>query len=232
MTLTASPIANPAKNPYLRPKYHNPINMKQFLVILMAAAAVLSCQSPQQAAEPAGVTFDDVVATRRSIRKFEAGKTISEAEIRTLIATAQEAPSWANTQTSRYYVALTPEKADAVREVIGEWNKKNTEGAPVFIVSTYVKDKSGFRNDGIPANEVGNGWGAYDNGLSDAHLILKARAMGFDTLIMGGRDADALRALFNIPEEETIMAVLALGYRAADPQRPARKPLDEILKFF
>ncbi len=26
--------------------------------------------------------------------------------------------------------------------------------------------------------------------------------------------------------------VIALGYRAADPQRPARKPLDEILKFF
>lgn len=203
--------------------------MKQFLVILMAAAAVLSCKSNPQ---PAVVSFDDVVATRRSIRQFEAGRTISEAEIRTLIATAQEAPSWTNSQPSRYYVALSPDKADAVREVIGEWNRKNTEGAPVFIVSTYVKNTSGFRRDGEPANEVGNGWGAYDNGLSDAHLILKARAMGFDTLIMGGRDADALRALFNIPEEETIMAVLALGYRAADPQRPARKPLDEILKFF
>ena len=205
--------------------------MKQFIVILMAAAAVLSCQNTPKS-EPAGASFDNVIASRRSIRSFDAGKTISEAEIRTLIATAQEAPSWANTQTSRYYVALSKEKADAVREVIGEWNKKNTEGAPVFIVSTYVKNKSGFRNDGEPANEIGNGWGAYDNGLSDAHLILKARAMGFDTLIMGGRDADALRSIFNIPEEETIMAVLALGYRAVDPDRPARKPLDEILKFF
>lgn len=205
--------------------------MKQFIVILMVAAAVLSCQNTPKS-EPAGASFDDVIASRRSIRSFDAGKTISEAEIRTLIATAQEAPSWANTQTSRYYVALSKEKADAVREVIGEWNKKNTEGAPVFIVSTYVKNKSGFRNDGEPANEIGNGWGAYDNGLSDAHLILKARAMGFDTLIMGGRDADALRSIFNIPEEETIMAVLALGYRAVDPDRPARKPLDEILKFF
>ena len=203
--------------------------MKQFLVILMAAAAVLSCKSNPQ---PAVVSFDDVVATRRSIRQFEAGRTISEAEIRTLIATAQEAPSWTNSQPSRYYVALSPEKADAVREVIGEWNRKNTEGAPVFIVSTYVKNTSGFRRDGEPANEVGNGWGAYDNGLSDAHLILKARAMGFDTLIMGGRDADALRTLFNIPEEETVMAVIALGYRAVDPERPARKPLDEILTIF
>ena len=203
--------------------------MKQFLVILMAAAAVLSCKSNPQ---PVVVSFDDMVATRRSIRQFEAGRTISEAEIRTLIATAQEAPSWTNSQPSRYYVALSPEKADAVREVIGEWNRKNTEGAPVFIVSTYVKNTSGFRRDGEPANEVGNGWGAYDNGLSDAHLILKARAMGFDTLIMGGRDADALRTLFNIPEEETVMAVIALGYRAVDPERPARKPLDEILTIF
>lgn len=203
--------------------------MKQFLVILMAAAAVLSCKSNPQ---PAVVSFDDVVATRRSIRQFEAGRTISEAEIRTLIATAQEAPSWTNSQPSRYYVALSPEKADAVREVIGEWNRKNTEGAPVFIVSTYVKNTSGFRRDGEPANEVGNGWGAYDNGLSDAHLILKARAMGFDTLIMGGRDADALRTIFSIPEQETVMAVIALGYRAVDPERPARKPLDEILTIF
>ena len=87
--------------------------MKQFLVILMAAAAVLSCQNNQEP-EPAGASFDDVVATRRSIRKFEAGKTISEAEIRTLIATAQEAPSWANTQTSRYYVALSPARLHRV----------------------------------------------------------------------------------------------------------------------
>ena len=224
-------VCSPAENDYLRTLEQIRLGMTQFILILLAAAAVLSCKSGQQA-EPAGVSFDDVIATRRSIRSYEAGKTISEADIRTLIATAQDAPSWANTQTSRYYVALSQEKADAVREVIGEWNKKNTENAPVFIISTYVKNKSGFRNDGVPANEVGNGWGAYDNGLSDAHLILKARAMGFDTLIMGGRDADALRSIFSIPEEETIMAVIALGYRAVDPERPARKPLDEILKFF
>lgn len=203
--------------------------MKRVLFLLAMALMMASCQNEHQT--PA-VSFDDVIASRRSIRSYEAGKTITEAEVRTLIATAQEAPSWANSQTSRYYVALSAEKADAVREVIGEWNKKNTEGAPVFIVSTFVRGKSGFRRDGEPANEVGDGWGAYDNGLSDAHLVLKARAMGFDTLIMGGRDADALRSIFSIPEEETIMAVIALGYRAADPDRPARKPLDEILRFF
>ena len=86
---------------------------------------------------------------------------------------------------------------------------------------------------GKPAtNEVGDGWGAYDNGLSNCYLILKTRAMGFDTRIMGMREADKLRELFTIPESETIMAVIALGYRAEEPNRPERKNLDEIVKFF
>ena len=56
--------------------------------------------------------------------------------------------------------------------------------------------------------------------------------MGFDTLIMGMRDADELRKLFDIPENETIMAVISLGYRAGEPNRPERRSLDDIVKFF
>lgn len=200
-----------------------------FLALMMLAVpSALSCKGRQA---PAGPSFDDVIASRRSIRSYDAGKTISEAEVRTLLAAAQEAPSWTNSQPSRFYVAMSQDKRDAVREVIGEWNKKNTEGAQALIVSTFERGLSGFFR-GSPANELGDGWGAYDNGLCNAFLVLKARAMGFDTLIMGARDADALRSIFDIPEGETVMAVIALGYRAVDPQRPPRKDLDEIAKFF
>ena len=44
--------------------------------------------------------------------------------------------------------------------------------------------------------------------------------------------ADGLRKAFNIPENETIMAVISLGYRAAEPDRPDRRPLTEIVKFY
>ena len=81
-------------------------------------------------------------------------------------------------------------------------NKERIKDAPVLIVSTFERGKSGFFH-GNPTNEFGEGWGAYDNGLSNCYLILKARAMGFDTLIMGMRDADALRGLFSIPSNET-----------------------------
>lgn len=151
--------------------------------------------------------------------------------MRTLLKAVQEAPSWANQQPSKYYVAISPEKVSALSELVGPRNKENVAGAPVLIVSTFEKGKSGFFR-GEPANEIGDGWGAYDNGLSNAYLVLKARAMGFDTLIMGMRDSGAIRSLFGIPENEEVMAVVSLGYRAGEPNQPVHRDLDEVAKFF
>lgn len=205
--------------------------MKFNTLLLSAAAAVslfASCGS--SSTETSAVLFDDVIATRRSVRAYDADKKISEAEVRELLISTQQAPSWANMQPSKYYVAISQDKIDAVKEVIGS-NKRNVEGAPVLIVSTFEKGKSGFFQ-GNPANEAGDLWGAYDNGLSNAYFVLKARAMGFDTLIMGMRDSEALRGIFNIPETEAVMAVISLGYRTSDPSAPRHRNLDEIVKFF
>ena len=201
--------------------------MKRILFLTALAAQFVLSAVAQEKQSP---SFDEVLTSRRSIRSYDATKTISEAEVRTLMEAVQEAPSWANQQPSKYYVAMTPEKVAAVQDLVGG-NKQRIQGAPVLIVSTFERGKSGFFN-GTATNEVGDGWGAYDNGLSNCYLILKARAMGFDTLIMGMRESDKLRALFNIPENETVMAVIALGYRKNQPIQPRHRPLDDVVKFF
>jgi len=199
------------------------------MILALSVVAVMACgqQPAQQSSSP---SFDEVLATRRSVRSFDASKSISEAEVRTLLTAAQEAPSWANMEPTKYYVAISAEKRAALLEMIGG-NKERVCNAPVLIVSTFETGRSGFFR-GQQTNEVGDGWGAFDNGLSNAFLVLQARAMGFDTLIMGMRDADAIRTEFAIPETEAVMAVIALGYRLEEPIRPARKDLDEIAKFF
>ena len=201
-------------------------------ILFIAALALLSLTSfsGSDGDDQSSPSFDSVLASRRSVRSYDASKKISEAEVRTLLQAAQEAPSWANQQPTKYYVAISEEKLKAVQDMVGG-NKSRIINAPVLIASTYERSKSAFFQ-GRPANEVGDGWGAYDNGLSNCYLVLKARAMGFDTLIMGMRDADKLRTLFSIPEGETVMAVIALGYRAEEPVRPNRKKLDDIVKFF
>ena len=205
------------------------MNKHLFFAALLALLTFTGC-SESESKKESTPSFDEVLTTRRSVRSYDATKTISEEEVRQLLIATQEAPSWANQQPSKYYVAMSKEKLDAIKELVGR-NKQNIADAPVVVVSTFERGKSGFF-DGNATNEVGEGWGAYDNGLSNAYFILKARAMGFDTLIMGMRDADALRELFDIPSNETIMAVISLGYRASEPNRPERRPLEEIAKFF
>ncbi len=205
--------------------------MKKFLFCAaMALLSLASCSDSKKETTASGTSFDEVLTTRRSVRSYDGTKKISEAEVRELLKAVQEAPSWANQQPTKYYVAMSDEKLAAVQDLVGG-NKDRIKEAPVLIVSTFEKGKSGFFK-GEQTNEVGDGWGAYDNGLSNCYLILKARAMGFDTLIMGMRDADKLRELFSIPSDETIMAVISLGYRAEEPNRSERRPLDEIVKFF
>jgi nitroreductase len=198
-------------------------------ILLLSALAALFVL-PGAAQEKTSPSFDEVLTGRRSVRSYDATKKISEQEVRTLLTAVQDAPSWANQQPTKYYVAISPEKLAAVQDLVGG-NKDRIKDAPVLIVSTYERGKSGFFR-GNPANEVGDGWGAYDNGLSSCYLVLQARAMGFDTLIMGMREADKLRILFSIPDNEAVMAVIALGYRAAEPRRPAHKNLDDVVKFY
>ena len=206
--------------------------MKKIMLGAFVALSLLAGCSNNSSKEEAvsSPSFDEVLTTRRSVRSYDASKKISEEQVRELLTAVQEAPSWANQQPTKYYVVISEDKLTAVQDMVGA-NKDRIKDAPVLIVSTFERGKSGFFQ-GEQTNEVGDGWGAYDNGLSNCYLILKARAMGFDTLIMGMRDADALRSLLAIPEEETVMAVISLGYRAEEPNRPERRPLEEIVKFF
>lgn len=196
---------------------------------LVTAFMMFSCTGAQTETQ-SDVSFSEVIKTRRSVRSYDATKSISKEQVQELLTAVQEAPSWANQQPTKYYVAVSPDKVEAVRELTGA-NKDRIAGAPVLIVSTFEQGKSGFFR-GEATNEIGEGWGAYDNGLSNAYLILQARAMGFDTLIMGMRDSEGLRQLLGIPSEETVMAVISLGYRNGEPNRPERREINDVVKYF
>lgn len=177
------------------------------------------------------MNFDEVVAQRRSIRAYDANQKVSKEQILELLKCAQQAPSWKNSQTARYYAVFDTEKLAEVRQGLALQNQIVTKDVNVLLVTTYVKNRSGFTREGNPENELGNGWGCYDLGLQNALLCLKATDMGLDTVILGLRDADALRKALNIPETEDVGAVIAVGYRAADVPAPKRKETEEIVTF-
>lgn len=176
--------------------------------------------------------FQKLLEERRSVRKYDGSKKVSKETVCEIISAASQAPSWKNSQTARYYCVLSDEMTEKVRtECLPGFNADRAQGA-ALIVTTYVSGVAGFNADGVPDNEVGNGWGCYDLGLANENLILKAKELGLDTLIMGLRDSGKLREMLSIPENEKVMAVIALGYSDVKPQKPARKSPEDIAKFY
>ena len=60
--------------------------------------------------------------------------------------------------------------------------------------------------------------------------MLAAANAGYDTLIMGIRDADVIREKLRIPENEEIMSVIAVGKSDQPYFKNPRKPVAEVLK--
>lgn len=172
--------------------------------------------------------FFEVLNNRRSIRNYE-NRPISTDIVRALVESAQKAPSWKNSQVSRYYAVNTPEKIEQFREFLPEFNKNNSSGAGAYIVSTVEDKISGFKADGSFASHLKDGFQYFDNGLQIENLCLSGYNLGLGTLIMGLYDEEKIREYFNIPSHQIIVCVVAVGIPAVKEIMPPRKEVDEIL---
>ena len=173
--------------------------------------------------------FEQVLQGRRSIRKYNSD-VVSHELIEKIIQAAIYAPSWKNAQTTRYYVA-DGEAKNELAQCLPEFNQKNVENAPVIIVSTTVTKRSGYNRQGEPDSHLGSGFQYFDNGLQIENLCLAAYNLGLGTLIMGLYDNEGIRAFFDIPENEEVVAVIALGYADIEVEMPKRKKVEEVIKY-
>lgn len=63
-------------------------------------------------------------------------------------------------------------------------------------------------------------------------LLLKATELGLSTLVMGIRDAAKSVKFWKFLKMKRIVSVISVGYSDADPERPARKPVEKLARFF
>lgn len=174
--------------------------------------------------------LNECINNRRSIRKYKE-KSVDREIILEIIKAAQMAPSWKNSQVSRYYVIDSKENLEKVKLCLPDFNQNNTKDAPVIIVSTVVDKRSGFDREGNYVTHIKDGFQFFDNGLQVQNLCLKAHDLGLGTLIMGLYDEQEIRKILEIPQNQIIVAVLSLGYPDIEPIIPQRKDIEEIVKF-
>ena len=173
------------------------------------------------------------IRSRRSIRKYQP-KPVPHEVIEQIVADAAYAPSWKNTQIARYIVVTDKEKKDKLADncMLGfAYNQKTTHGAPALVVLTMIKERSGYERDGSFSTPLATHWQSFDAGIAAQTFCLSAHALGLGTVIMGIYDPAEVAKVVEIPEGQEVAALIALGHPAQDPQAPARKDVDTLLRF-
>ncbi len=122
---------------------------------------------------------------------------------------ARWAPSCFNDQPYRFIIwdkYLDEKNYNRAFNCLVEWNQKWVRTAPVLIA---VLADNKFRHNGKP-----NRWTQFDSGAAAQNLYLQAVDLGLMAHPMGGFDIDKLKSEFNIPDNFTPMAMIAVGYQS------------------
>ena len=172
------------------------------------------------------------LTTRRSIRRFT-DRPVSAEQIAKILSVATYAPSWKNSQTTRYTAVLDPVLKARIAEkcMLGfSHNEGITKGAPALIVVRTVEGRSGYERDGSPTTSKGSHWQSFDAGIASATFCLAAHEMGLGTVIMGIYEESKVKEMLDLPEGEGVSALIALGYPDEQPDPPKKKTAEEILQ--
>ncbi len=177
------------------------------------------------------MTAKECIMGRRSIRAFQ-DTAVSHDLIAEIVETASYAPSWKHTQITRY-IAVEGELKDQVAKCTSAYphNGEIIAAAPMLIVVTVIKGRSGFERDGSYSTHRGEGWQMFDAGVASEAFCLAAYEKGLGTVIMGIFDDTSVAELLNVPEGRDVVALIPIGYPTEEPNAPRRKPVEELLTF-
>jgi len=197
-----------------------------------------------------------VIRERTSVNLFDPTKSISETEIREIVADATQAPSSFNIQHWRFVAVTDPEKkkqlqaaahnqakvgqASATMIVLGDlrgYEKVSRVLAPLVKAGTLSQESANSTAQRAAAPYVNNHQFQRDEAIRSGALagmtfMIAAQARGYVTGPMIGFDPEQVKKTFGISDRYVPVMLITLGYPA--PGNATRKPrlsVDEVLAF-
>ena len=174
-------------------------------------------------------TFE-AIYNRRSVRQYK-DTPVSDDMLNKVLEAARWAPSWANTQCTRYVVVKDPAVKARLAETVNKGNPATEaiKHAPIVIVACAVLGKSGYYRDAI-VTDRGEEWFMFDVGIAMQNLALAAQALGLGAVHAGFiPDSKKVDEILGLPEGVVSVEMMPLGYPAAVAKAPPRKDLADIV---
>ena len=161
------------------------------------------------------VPIDKTLAERWSGRAYDASKVISFEQTIALLEAARWAPSCMGDQPWR--IVVWDKNIDATAwqkafDCLAPSNQTWVQHAPLLVL---ICADTLFSKNAQP-----NRWAEYDTGAAAQNLCLQATSMGLMAHQLGGFDAEKTRAVFNIPAQFTLMAMISVGHPVSESAIP------------
>lgn len=200
--------------------------------------------------------LEKLMDERKSVRKYEPGITIPREQIQYILEQATSAPSSSNLQPWRFLVIDDPEQKKELR--IAGFNQDQIETSSAIIAvlgdnemyknAKQINDLNvelGYMPRDIADMMIANSESAYSNfseiertniahldaGLISMQVVLLAKDMGYDTVIMGGFDKAAFAKKYELPANELPMILIAIGKPAMPARNSSRLPFEQVIRF-
>ena len=157
------------------------------------------------------------IRNRYSCRQY-LDKPIEQRDLQTIFEAARQAPSAKNLQDWRFVVVTAKE---AKRKLAAAANNQTfIQDAGAVIVACTVSSE---------VMRCGQAIGPIDVAIAMEHICLQATELGLATCWIGSFYPDKVRPIVGIPDQVTIVELMALGYPADTPKEHFREPIETIV---
>lgn len=167
--------------------------------------------------------FKEVVKNRYSCKKYSS-QQVGQEKLAAILNAGRLAPTAKNLQEQHIYVLQSEEALAKVDQVTPCRYGAPTVLAVAFDRSNVYTYPGGKRDSGIE-----------DAAIVATHLILAAANEGVDSCWLNNFDPDKLADILGLPENEELLMLMDLGYKAEGagplPNHDSRKPLSETVSY-
>jgi aminobenzoyl-glutamate utilization protein B len=167
--------------------------------------------------------FLRLAAERWSVRKFE-DRPVEKDDLEKILRAGQLAPTACNYQPQRVLVIDDPEAIEKLKACT-----VYTYGARTFLLTCIDHSEVWVRK------QDGKDGGDVDAAIVTTHMMMEAADLGIGSVWVGSFDPARLREAFAIPDHIEPVALLPIGYIAADakpsPLHEQTRPLSELVVY-
>jgi len=162
------------------------------------------------------------IEKRRSVRKYQEDKEVSNADIIEIVEAGRTAPSWKNLQPWRFIIVRSQELREEVADCLIHPNpaKKSVKTASALIVLVGVPEEG--------ATHQGKPFWMLDCGIAGQQMVLRAVELGLGTVWVSLLDSPRMAKVLGLPDGMECLGVFPLGYPLPDIESKKRTPRKDM----